>query len=65
MDWIAFADSRTAAFLYTSLQFVALVIVGTIVLSLVSIWLIESLEGFARNVKAWLRKPRKLNGMWA
>ena len=65
MDWIAFADSRTAAFLFTSLKFVALVIVGTIALSLVSIWLIENLETAAREFRAWLKKPRKLNGMWA
>lgn len=63
MDYAAFAESTTAAFLYTSLQFVALVVIGTIVLSLVSIWAIESLETVVREFKAWLHRSKRNGGM--
>ena len=65
MDWIALGESSAFIALYTGVKFAFIVAVATIVLSVAAIFLIESLEGFARNVKAWLRKPGKLNGMWA
>ena len=65
MDWIALGESSAFIALYTGVKFALIVAVATIVLSVAAIFLIESLETAAREFKAWLRKPRKLNGLWA
>jgi hypothetical protein len=63
--WLALAESRTAAALFTGVKFALIVAVATIVASAIVIFAIESLETAAREFRAWLKKPRKLDGMWA
>ena len=60
--WATFTDSRMAIVIVTGLKFAIIVAFATIICSAVAIFAIEGLENFARTVKAWLRRPKKLNG---
>jgi hypothetical protein len=60
--WASFAESRMAIVIVTGLKFAIIVAFATIICSAVAIFAIEGLEGAARSVRAWLKKPRNLNG---
>lgn len=63
--WAQIEDSKAFIVLYHGTIMVVIVVVATIVCSLVAIFAIEALEDTVRSVKAWLRRPKKLNGSLA